>query len=155
MYRNFIFPVLSINPHAYILQKKEIKDKNNGDHEDDIAINIRNKCMTPINIYWTCYEQAADPNNDLDHDKLQVDHPFQQFSIDHDKWLISNSIHLVFIQQAESSRKEGLDYTDSLDLKELSLNYLKVYRICLNLSFHVCTVTFYASKDRPMILDVW
>jgi hypothetical protein len=109
------------------IQKKELmkkdKDPNNA-KLDQRAIRIRKKCQTPLNIYRTCYKRALDPSTDVEEDDFILRNPFALPYIDHDEWMVADTMHIELTQQA-SEKGEEISCKDTIELEELSLKYLK------------------------------
>eukprot|EP00804_Cyclotella_cryptica_P008244 CCRYP_020256-RA/>CCRYP_020256-RA protein AED:0.12 eAED:0.12 QI:0/0.88/0.8/1/0.55/0.2/10/1680/409 len=108
-------------------KKQTTNDKkaNNKNKLDNRAIRIRERCQTPLNIYRTCYERAVDPSNNLDDDQFQLRNPFSQPFIDHDEWMVADTMHVELTQEAIVMKNGEVQCNDMLAMEELILKYLK------------------------------
>jgi hypothetical protein len=107
-------------------QKKQIINENKDPKNkvDSRAIRIRSSCQTPLNVYRTCYERALDPSNNVEDDDFVLRNPFSQPFIDHDEWMVADTMHLELTQKADEKGDE-VNCIDTLALEEISLKYLK------------------------------
>jgi hypothetical protein len=66
----------------------------------------------------------VDPNTGVEEDDFILRNPFALPYIDHDEWMVADTMHIELTQQA-SEKGEEISCKDTIELEELSLKYLK------------------------------